>query len=222
MKQESSTHFINRYHAAQQLISNLGRFKNSNCCVIAISNGAVAIASHVARRLDAELIFIPTEKIKDPADPLKSIGVVSFDYTVADSIQRDIPQDYIYQQTRRLRSELFTRYSDMYSPIDSKFHNRIVILIDDLVQTSDEILGCLRTIRAKESKEIIVAVPVITQRAAHEVIQEADSVIFIHVASEDSIKNCYMDFDTITDEEVRELMKLSIEEIVESKLSNHN
>jgi len=222
MTHESSTHFINRYHAAQQLISNLSSFKNSNCVIIATSNGAVAIASHVARRLDAELIFIPSKKIKDPADPLKSIGVVSFDYTTTDSIQRDIPQDYIYHQTRRLRSELFSRYPDMYSAVDSKFQDRIVILIDDLVETTDEILGCLRTIRKQEPKEIVVAAPVITERAAHEIIQEADSVIFIHVAPEDSIKNSYLDFDVITDEEVRELMKLSTEEVVEIKPSNHN
>ena len=215
MIHESTTLFVNRDHAAQQLIYDLRNFKNTNCCIIAVSNGAVAIANHVARTLDADLVFIPSENIKDPADPLKSIGVVSFDYTITDDLTRDIPQDYIYRQIRALRSELLSRYPDVYSPIHSKFQNRIVILIDDLVQTSDEILGCLRTIRKQEPEEIIVAVPVITQAAAHEVIQEADSVVFVHVSSEDSIKSTYLDFEVITDEEVTELMKLPIKELVE-------
>lgn len=213
---DSTTFFVNRDHAAQQLIYDLRSFKNSNCCIIAVSNGAVAIAHHVARALDADLVFIPSEKIKDPADPLKSIGVVSFDYTITEDLMRDIPQDYIYRQTRALRSELLSRYPDVYSPIHSKFQNRTVILIDDLVQTSDEILGCLRTIRKQEPEEIIVAVPAITQAAAHEVIQEADSVVFVHVSSDDSIKNTYLDFEVITDEEVIELMKLSIKELIET------
>jgi predicted phosphoribosyltransferase len=160
-------------------------------------------------------MFIPSEKIKDPADPVKAIGVVSFDYSITDDLKRDIPQDYIYRQTRTLRSDLLSRYPDVHSPIHSKFQNRIVILIDDLVQTSDKLLGCLRTIRKQGPQEVIVAIPVITRAAAHEVIQEADSVIFLHVSSEDSIISTYMDFEVITDEEATELMKLPIKEVAE-------
>ena len=150
MIHKSSTLFLNREHAAQQLISKLSNYRNKNCCIIATSNGGVAIATHVARSLNADLVFIPSEKIKDPSDSLKSIGVVSLDYTITDELDRDIPQDFIYRRTRAIRSELLSRYPDVYSPISSRFQNRIVILIDDCLQTNDEILGCLRTVRKQQ------------------------------------------------------------------------
>lgn len=209
MIHERTTIFLSREHAAQKLISKLRDYKNKNCRVVAISNGAVVIATHVAKRLNGELVFMPSEKIEDPADPLKSIGVVSLDYAMTDDLRRDIPQEYIYRQTLALRSELLSRFPDMYCPIDSKFQDRIVVLIDDLVQTSDDILGCLRIIRKQQPEKIIVAVPVITRGAADGVVQEADSVIFIRVSPEDSIKRTYLDFDEITDEEVAELMSVS-------------
>ena len=209
MIHERTTIFLSREHAAQKLIYKLSDYKNKNCCVVAISNGAALIGFHVARRLNGELVFMPSEEIKDPADSLKSIGVVNFDYSMTDEFRRDIPQDYIYRQTLALRSELLSRYRDAYSPIDSKFQDRIVIVIDDLVQKSDEMLGCLRAIRQQQPEKIIVAVPVIARDAADEVVREADSVIFIRVSSEDSIRSAYMDFDDITDQEVGELMNQS-------------
>lgn len=222
MTHKSSTLFLNREHAAQLLISKLSNYRNKDCCIVATSNGGVVIASHVAKRLNADLVFAPSEKIKAPSDSLKSIGIVSLDYTITDELDRDIPQDYIYRRTHAIRSELLSRYPDVYNPTSSKFEDRIVILIDDCLQTNDEILGCLRTVRRQQPKEIIVAAPVISDGAAQEVIQEADSVKFLHVVSDNAIKSSYLDFDTVTDEEVPGLMNLSISETIEDKLSSHN
>ena len=222
MIHKRSTLFLNREHAAQQLISKLSNYRNKNCCIIATSNGGVVIANHVAKRLNADLFFIPSEKITDPSDSLKSIGVVSLDYTITDELDRDIPQDFIYRRTRAIRSELLSRYPDVYSPISSRFQDRIVIIIDDCLQTNDEILGCLRAVRKQQPTEIVVAAPVISHGAAQGVMQEADSVEFLHVVSDKEIESAYLDFDTITDEEVPALMSLSIKEIIEDKLSRHN
>ena len=103
-----------------------------------------------------------------------------------------------------------------------RFQDRIVILIDDCLETNDEILGCLRTVRKQEPKKIIVAAPVISHSAAQGVIQEADSVKFLHVVADEAIKNAYLDFDTITDEDVPGLMNLSTSGIIEDNLSSHN
>ena len=70
----------------------------------------------------------------------------------------------------------------------SRFQDKVVILVDDLTITSYEILACLNTIRKQQPEKIIVAVPAITPGAAHEIAQEAEALIFIHIASDDSIK----------------------------------
>jgi len=222
MIHQSSTLFVNREHAAQQLISRLGNYRDMNCCIIATSNGGVAIADHVARQLNAGLFFIPSERIKDPSNSRKSIGVVSFDYTITGEVDRDIPQDFIYRRTRAIRSKLFSRYPDVYSAISSGFQNRIVIFVDDCLQSGSEILGCLKTVRKQQPKEIIVAAPVVSDFAAQGLAREADSVVFLHVVSDDSIESSYLDFDSVADEDVRRLMNQSIKDIIGSERSNHN
>lgn len=222
MIRKNSTLFLNREHAAQQLISQLSNYRNTNSCIVATSNGGAAIANHVARSLNADLVFIPSEKIEDPTDALKSIGVVSLDYAVSGELDREIPQDFIYRRTRAIRSELLSRYHDVYRPISSRFHDRIVILIDDCLETNDEILGCLRAVRNQEPKKIIVAAPVISHSAAQGVLQEADFVKFLHVVPDSAIKNSYLDFDTITDEEIPALMNVSIKKRMEDQLSSYN
>ncbi|HEX5169618.1 MAG TPA: phosphoribosyltransferase family protein [Cyclobacteriaceae bacterium] len=215
MVHQSSILFVNRDDAARQLISRLGNYKNMNCCIIATSNGGVAIADHVAKRLNAGLIFIPSERIKDPNDSRESIGVVGFDCTT-DGLERDISQDFISRRTRAIRSKLFSRYPNAYSAISSGFKNSTIIFVDDCLQTNDEILSCLRAIRKQQPNEIIVAAPVASYFAAQGVAEEADSVVFLHIVSKDSINGSYLDFDAVADEEVRRLMNLSIKEITGS------
>jgi len=223
MKDQSAYLFLNREKAAQQLISQLWDYKNKNCSIVAISNGAVVMGKFIAEQLNADLVFAPGERIIDPANQRRSIGVVGFDYMIADDILGDIPQGYVYRQTKVLQAELLSRYPKLYYPIRSGFHNKIVIIIDDSVYKSDEILACLKTIEKQQPKEIIVAVPVITHDAAHSVIQQVDATIFIHVVTDHSVKRAYLSFNPVDDEEVAILMN-SDEEImmdaIEEELEN--
>jgi predicted phosphoribosyltransferase len=222
MIHKSSILFINRAHAAQQLISRLRNYRNTDSCIISTSNGGVAIGNHVARGLNADLVFIPSERIKHPSNPQKSLAVVGLDYVASDDLDRDIPQDFIYRRTRAIQSELSSRYPHAHSPFTSNFQDRIIIFIDDSLQTHDEILSCLRVVRRQQPKKIIVAAPVISGDAAEAIKREADSVVFLHVVSEDSLNNAYLDFDPISDEEVPELIDLAMEEIVVDEISRQN
>jgi putative phosphoribosyl transferase len=220
MIRRTSTLFFNREHAAQQLISKLSNYKNKNCCIIATSNGGVVVGSHVAKGLNADLVFIPSEKIADPGDSQKSIGIVSLDYAVTRDLERDIPQDFLYRRTRAIRSELLSRYQNVYSPISSKFQDRIVIMIDDCLQTTDEILGCLKAVRKQHPEKIVVAAPVVSHSAAHAIGLEADISIFVHVVSESAIETAYFAFDTISDDDVLGFINLPIKQELASLFEN--
>lgn len=138
---ESASIFLDRDQAAQQLAEKLLSYENKDCIIVAVSNGALPIASHIAKRLEADLTFVPREMIKDPADPHKTIGVVSFDYTIIDNSCRDIPQNYIYRQAQMLQANLISRYQDFYRTMATRFRDRVVILVDHLTNTSYEILA---------------------------------------------------------------------------------
>lgn len=221
MTHKGSILFINRAHAAQQLISRLRNYRNTDCCIISTSTGGVLIGNHVARGLNADLFFIPGERIKHPSKPEKSLGVVGLDYVSGD-FDRDVPQDFIYRRTRAIQSDLLSRYPQAHSPFSSNFQDRVVIFIDDSLQTHDEILACLGIVRSQQPKKIIVAAPAISEDAAQAIEREADSVVFLHVVSEDSLNSAYLDFDPVGDDEVRELMDLPIEELIVEEISRHN
>ncbi|HEX5169625.1 MAG TPA: hypothetical protein VFW11_10650 [Cyclobacteriaceae bacterium] len=147
--------------------------------------------------------------IEDPCDSSRSIGVVGFDYTIAGNENRDIPQDYIYRKVRALRSELLSRYPGVLRPLHSGLQDKIVIVVSDVVQTSDEIVGLLEAIRRHQPKRIVVTAPAITHCAARTVAKHAEVSIFIHFTSEDMINRIYMNLNSISDKAAIELLNVS-------------
>ncbi len=186
---ENTSIFLESDQEAQQLADKLLEYENKDVIVVAVSNAGWPLANLIAKQLKADFTFVPFEMIKDPADPLKTIGVVTFDYTITNESCRDIPQDYITRQARMLQADLISKYQDYYTTMAKRFQERVVILVDHITHTSYEILACLKTIRKQQPEKIVVAVPAITEGAAHEIAHEAESLIFIQLASEDSIKN---------------------------------
>jgi putative phosphoribosyl transferase len=177
--------FADTDQAREQLARKHLDIGNQKYSVVAISTEIAPIANVLARILHADLTILPFEKIKDPADPLKSIGEVSFDFAITNDLSRDIPQDYIYHQGRKLRSDLISRYPDIYSAMASVFKNRCVFLVEGSTQSSERIIACLNSIRKQRPKKIIAVVPAITPAAAAEISGKVDELIFHDVASED-------------------------------------
>lgn len=189
MTLENPSIFLESDQEAQQLAHRLLEYENKNVIVVAVSNAGWSIANLIAKQLKADFTFLPWEVIKDPADPQKSVGIVRFDYSSINESCRDIPQDYLIRQTQAIQADLALRYEDFYKTMEIKFQSRIVILVDYIASTSNEILACLNTIRNQSPEKIIVAVPTITASAAHDIAHEAEALIFIEIASEDSIRN---------------------------------
>jgi putative phosphoribosyl transferase len=216
MKDQGAYLFASQENTTELLISKLSNYKGKASCVIALSNNAVVMAKEVAKKLGAHLLFVPSRQIKDPSGSDGSIGVVSFDYVVTNHSFRDIPQDYIFRQAQRLRSELFSSYPGVHSSIHSRLQNRSVILIDDLVQTSDKILGLLDAVYNQDPREVIVAVPVIAEGAVQPIMKRS-STLFLRIISNHSIENAYLSFNTITDGEVARLLRSTTKRIIEDR-----
>jgi putative phosphoribosyl transferase len=213
--------FVRQEHATKQLISRLTDYKNKKCCVVAVSNNAVTIAKEVARKLNADLFFIPSIVMNDPAGSPESLGVVSFNYVITHDLRKDIPRDYIYRQALALRSKLFARYPGVYTPL-SEFQNRVVILVDDLVQNSEKVLALLETVQKQKPQEIVVAIPLIARGAAHRIMEEDASVIFMHMTSKYSMDKAYLNFSALTDAEAIALLRSDTCEVIQDKALHGN
>lgn len=209
IKDQSAYLFASQRNTTKLLISKLAKYRSRNSCVVAVSNNALEMAIEVAGELGADLFFLPSRKIEDPAGSTSSIGIVSFDFVLTYNSCRDIPQDYVYRQAQRLRSELFSSYPGVYAPIHRKFQDRIVILVDDLVQSSESILALLDAIQRQRPQEVVVAVPIISESAVHSIESETASMVFVQTIFEDSIDSTYGNFIALTDREATALFTSS-------------
>lgn len=210
--------FRDREAAFSKLAPSFDRYSLQDCCVIAMSNGALPIAIPLSRRLSCDLIFMPSIRIEDPGDCSRSIGVVGFNHAVVESAGRDVPQDFLYRNVRRLQSELLCRYPGVHSPISFDFQSKTVIIVDDLIQSCTEILCLLKLIRRQQPERIIVTSPAITHSVAQIVIKHADATTFIHIANEDTVQRTYLNSNALTDEEVVELLTVPTRSKQDSKL----
>ena len=200
---------LSREQAAQKLIEKLHRYKNRDTCVVSTSGGGLALASQVAKALGADLFFIPSEMVRHPGDRLKTLGVVTPEYSILHDVDRDIPQEFVYRKTRALQSSLSLRYRNVYNPIAHRFHNRTVILVEECLQTADKVLACVKTIREQDPRKIVIAVLVVSTRVIHDLIAEGDSVQFLNILPDKAIRRACQGFDPISDEDIAGLMDVS-------------
>ena len=197
MAPENIIVYKNKEHAAKTLATKLTYREKQKCSVIAISNGALKMAKFLAKYLKTNLTVLPVETIKDPADPLNSIGEVSFEFTITSDLSRDIPQDYILHQGRILQADLISRYPDIYSAMVSMIRDRCVILVGNVTKHSHKIMACLEYVRKKQPEKIIAVVPVITLEAKHAIAGEVDELLINQLVSEGSLNHTYANYNTI-------------------------
>lgn len=179
------TKFRDREHAGYLLANKLEAYRNTDAIVVGIPTGGVAVGAAIAETLFLPLAVLPCRKIPDPIDSTRTIGSISADEVFLGHCSHTIPQDYIYHQIALLRNALRHdkhRYGDKVS---TSFLCETVILVDDVLLSSEAILACLRTIRKQRQLKIVVAVPIVSVEAARIVSAETDDIVFLQIDTVD-------------------------------------
>lgn len=216
MVREEITTIQDREQAGYLLSKKLAVYKNTDALVLGIAHGGAVVGYHVARVLKLAFAVVPCRKIKHPANNLQTIGSVSIDDVLIHEDVHDIPQDYIYHQIQMSRigieRELNFYYANKPRP---EFTGKTVIIVDDMLQESDAVLACLRSVRKQKPRNLIVAVPVIAFSALRVMNEEADEVVFFKMASGfDTVGAIYSTLPSVKEEEVRELLSRSMKAVV--------
>jgi putative phosphoribosyl transferase len=221
--------FKDRKDAAEQLAKRLAESlkkeitskeqqKYDNIIVLAIPRGGVVIGDVIASRLGLKLDIIVSRKISAPDNPEFAIGAVMPDGSYLlneDIIERlNIPKAYITERANSEKKEierrlLLFRGSKAY---DYKFEGRIVILVDDGIATGATILSAAQWLKTKQNccKMLIVVVPVASP--SNDVIdrlnQITDKIIILYTPEPFySVGQFYENFEQVSDDEVRKIMK---------------
>jgi predicted phosphoribosyltransferase len=182
--------------------------------VLALARGGVPVGFALAERLRLPLDVLVVRKLGVPWQPELAIGAIAGTACVLDEqrIRRlGIFRLELAELIRLERAEMERRenlYRAGAPPLNVR--GKSAVLIDDGLATGNTMRAAIRHVRTLEPAEVIVAVPVASQDACHQLRSEADDllsvVIPLHFAS---VGEWYRDFQQVGDDEVRNLIARS-------------
>lgn len=208
--------FEDRQDGGKKLAKSLKRFKSNNDVIIlGLPRGGVVTAFEIANELNLPMDLVVPRKIGAPDNPEFAIGAITedgkgvFDADVISSYS--ISEDYIKREVEKEKKEASRRlktYRQDRDPLILK--DKIVILVDDGVATGSTMIAAIESVKNKEAKKIIVAVPVTSRSALRKIEEMVDEVIYLDAPLFfGAVGAFYEVFDQTEDDEVIELMEKS-------------
>jgi len=174
--------FENRYDAGRQLATWLAEYRNRSVVVLAIPNGGVLVGLGVALALNADFNIIISRKIPLPLSPEGGFGAVTDDGTTIlneEMIKRfNLSQHQINYQVSQVRAAIRQRsllYHGKRPPLLLK--DKTAIIVDDGLASGYTMMAAVESIRSRQPREIIVAVPVASATALPKVEKQANRVV---------------------------------------------
>jgi predicted phosphoribosyltransferase len=209
-------YFNDRVEAGKKLAKALTDFKGKNAIVLAIPRGGVVVGFEIASELELPLDVIIPRKVGAPNNPELAIGAVMEDGTIIldNSLVAylGVPESFIREESARQRGEIKRRLK-VYRPNEpyQNVKGLDVILVDDGIATGSTMKAALASVKNQGAKTVTVAVPVGPPSTIKELKEQADRVICLKTPEYfQAIGQFYLDFNQTSDEEVIELLRLSV------------
>jgi putative phosphoribosyl transferase len=178
----SRTMFENRHDAGRRLATELYGYSGQFVVVLAIPNGGVPVALEVASALEADLGLIISRKIPISLNPEGGIGAAADDGTVIlneEAVRKiDLSRQQIEYEASKVRAEIKQRsllYKGDRPPV--RVNGRTAIIIDDGLASGFTMMAAVQSVRHRQPKEVVVAVPVASAMAVKRVEKVADKVV---------------------------------------------
>jgi putative phosphoribosyl transferase len=169
----------------------------------------VEIGYVVAKELELPLEIVLSKKIGHPHHSEFAIGAVSLEGRVVNE-RSDVSDEYIEEETGRLRNLLRERYKKYYGERKpASLEDKIVIVVDDGIATGNTLLSTIELIRHHNPRWVVVAIPVAPPDSLRH-IEEAKGVdeVVCLLAPRDfhAVGQFYENFDQVEDKEVIRLL----------------
>jgi putative phosphoribosyl transferase len=196
---------------AQELVSYRGR---DDLLVLGLARGGLPVGWQVAAALRAPLDVFLVRKLGVPQWQELAMGALATGggVVINDNLVRNlgISDETLQTVIARETEELHRResaYRGGRPPVE--LAGKTVILVDDGIATGASMLAAVRAVRAGKPAQVVVAVPVGPASACRELAAEADDVVCATMPpSFEAVGQVFEDFHQVTDDEVRELLRL--------------
>ena len=200
--------FENRYDAGRQLAPKLAAYKNDQAIVLAIPNGGVPIAVPVALELGVDLDLVIARKLPIPLLPEGGFGAVADDGNAI--LNREVLKRFpltehqMNFQIIKVRNDIRQRsmiYRGM-RPLPG-VAGKTAIIVDDGLASGYTMMAAVESLRRRNPRRIVVAVPVASATAVKEVEKTGVTVITVNTAYVPKfyVSDFYKYWDILTDEQ---------------------
>jgi putative phosphoribosyl transferase len=208
--------FRDRFEAGRHLGAELVSHRvDPNLLILALPRGGVPVGYEVARALNAPLDLMLVRKLGVPGHEELAMGaiasggirIVSNDVVAAFGI----PERMIATAAANEEGELDRQqrmYRDHRAP--PVVRGRSIILVDDGLATGSTMRAAAAALLTQQPERLTVAVPVAPVETCTEMRHEVDDVVCLYSPQPFfAVGNWYEDFSQISDEEVRQLLRLA-------------
>lgn len=207
-----SGRFRDRRDAGRRLAGCVAELELTAPLVLALPRGGVPVAAEVAARLGAPWEVFVAAKIGTPGHEELGIGALAEggeDPVVSDAARRAgvSPAD-LDALARPVREELARRVRTYRGQRAlPEMAGRDVVLVDDGLATGVTAEAALVSLRARQPRRLILAVPVCADPTARRLTGLADEVVCAERPADFfAVGQWYDDFRQTTDEEVMDLL----------------
>ncbi|TAM77445.1 phosphoribosyltransferase [bacterium] len=206
--------FQNRRHAGQLLAGLLSGYADStDVLVMALPRGGVPVAFEIAKALHAPLDVCVVRKLGVPGHRELAMGAIATGGVLLlnDGVVRElgVPQRVIDSVARLERNEL-ERRERLYRggrPVPD-ISGLTVILVDDGLATGASMLAAVQSLRRRNARRLVVAVPVAAVDVCASFGNKVDDCVVLTEPLEfRAVGQWYDDFSDTSDAEVCDLLE---------------
>lgn len=220
---EQIAFFEDRRDAGLRLAQKLNYLPRERLLIMAIPNGGVPVGKQISQKLEAKLNPIFVHKLHLPGRPEAGFGAISYDgtvnlnYEIIETLK--IRRSQVDQITRETFEDLKKRKTLMTkAPIILNPMLKTVVLVDDGLASGYTMLTAIRTIKKRNPRQIIVAIPTASDLGVKLLQPEVEEVVTIYLHPKQllfDIAASYRNWKILTDEETAQI--LTSKETSESK-----
>nr|MBC7245225.1 phosphoribosyltransferase [Chloroflexota bacterium] len=203
--------FRDRVEAGKKLAQKLLELKLSDPLILAIPAGGVPVGAQIAKALGAPLDLMIARKIQFPWTTEAGFGAVVSDGTVyLGPHSAHLPRTVVEAQTEKARREVEHRMREFRgdrAPVD--LAGKEVILVDDGLATGSTMLAAVQSVRKKQPKAVIVAVPTASGTAVKLLKPHVEALIALYVHPEHlpfAVASTYEHWYDLSDDEVKQYL----------------
>jgi len=205
--------FKDRADAGRRLAGSLARYRNEGPTILALPRGGVPVGYEISRSLGAPLDVIVARKLGAPDQPELGIGAVAPDgvriLNTAAVRAIGISKDYLDKITRKETAEMKRRLRHFRGDRpELEIRGRTAILVDDGLATGVTARAAIETLRRRNPKRVVLAVPICAAPTAAWIRNEVDDLVSLKTPPElGAIGLWYRNFDQTSDAEVVRLLE---------------